>query len=68
MNAVGYAFNVWLPLLTYPQTAAPRFKIGWRWSIAAFTLQIFFTWIVYFLWKRDLGLKFFSRRAKRSTA
>lgn len=49
MNAVGYAFNAWVPLLTYPQTDSPRFQKGWIWSSVAFTLQIFGAWGIWAL-------------------
>ncbi|PPJ52275.1 hypothetical protein CBER1_10276 [Cercospora berteroae] len=32
MNSFGYAFNAWLPLLTYPQVDAPVFRKGFIWS------------------------------------
>lgn len=57
MNAMGYAFNAWLPLLTYPQTASPKFTKGWIWSCVAFTLQIALAWAVNWLWKRELRNK-----------
>ncbi|OOQ90646.1 pantothenate transporter [Penicillium brasilianum] len=49
MNALGYAFNAWLPLLTYPQTDSPRFQKGWIWSSVAFALQIFGAWGIWAL-------------------
>ncbi|KZF19279.1 major facilitator superfamily transporter [Xylona heveae TC161] len=36
MNAAGYAFNTFVPLLTYPQSHAPRFKRGFIYSTVAY--------------------------------
>lgn len=49
MNAAGYAFNAWLPLLTYPTVDAPRFRKGFVFSTAAFVAQAVVTWTVWFL-------------------
>jgi MFS transporter, ACS family, pantothenate transporter len=68
MNALGYAFNAWVPVLTYPQTDAPRFSTGWKWSCVAFTLQIIVTWVIYWLWKRDLGQRAFKWRRNGTQA
>jgi ACS family pantothenate transporter-like MFS transporter len=59
MNASGYAFNAWLPFLTYPVTQAPRFKRGFTYSIFAFVAQFGITWTVAALWRRE------KRRKKR---
>lgn len=57
MNSMGYAFNAWLPLLTYPALDAPRFKKGFIWSTAAFVAQFGITGVVAWLWRWELGLK-----------
>lgn len=49
MNASGYAFNAWLPLLTYPTTDSPRFQKGFTYSTAAFAAQAVITWTVWFM-------------------
>ncbi|KAL2864251.1 major facilitator superfamily domain-containing protein [Aspergillus lucknowensis] len=53
MNAAGYAFNAWLPLLTYPQTDRPRFHKGWIWSSVAFSLQVVAPWGVDWFYRRE---------------
>lgn len=54
MNALGYTFNAWMPLLTYPQTDSPRFCKGWIWSCVAFTMQVIGSWGVWVLQSRGL--------------
>lgn len=49
MNAAGYAFNAWLPLLTYPTVDAPRFKKGFTYSTVAFVAEGIMTWTVWLL-------------------
>lgn len=49
MNATGYAFNAWLPLLTYPTVDAPRFKKGFTYSTAAYVVEGIMTWSVWLL-------------------
>ncbi|KAJ4386426.1 hypothetical protein N0V93_009321 [Gnomoniopsis smithogilvyi] len=49
MNAAGYAFNAWLPLLTYPTVDAPRFKKGFTYSTVAFLAEGIMTWTVWLL-------------------
>jgi ACS family pantothenate transporter-like MFS transporter len=46
MNASGYAFNTWLPLLTYPAVSAPRFRKGFIFSTVAFVAQFGITGLV----------------------
>jgi hypothetical protein len=57
MNASGYAFNAWLPLLTYPAQQAPRFKKGFIYSTIAFVAQFGITGLVAFLHNRETGMK-----------
>jgi ACS family pantothenate transporter-like MFS transporter len=49
MNASGYAFNAWLPLLTYPAKDAPRFKKGFIFSTCAYVAQFAITGVVWWL-------------------
>ncbi|KAK1502323.1 major facilitator superfamily transporter [Colletotrichum tamarilloi] len=53
MNSLGYAFNVWVPILTYPQVDSPKFKKGFIFSTIAFGAQALITATVAFLYKRD---------------
>ncbi|KAI1408983.1 MFS general substrate transporter [Hypoxylon sp. FL1857] len=53
MNSMGYAFNAWVPLLTFPQVDSPRFRKGFIFSTAAFGAQAIITAIVAFMYKRD---------------
>ena len=53
MNASGYAFNAWLPVLTYPAKQAPRFKKGFIFSTVAFTVQFGITGTVWWLQRRE---------------
>ncbi|KAI9839484.1 MAG: hypothetical protein M1819_002109 [Sarea resinae] len=38
MNTMGYAFNAWVPLLTFPQDQEPMFRKGWIFCCACFVL------------------------------
>lgn len=49
MNASGYAFNAWLPLLTYPVKQAPKFRKGFVFSTCAFVAQFCITGLVAWL-------------------
>lgn len=51
MNAGGYAFNAWLPLLTYPAKDAPKFRKGFIWSTCAYSALIGMVVIVESLWR-----------------
>lgn len=53
MNAAGYAFNAWLPLLTYPVVDAPRFQKGFTYTTVAFVAQAAITWTIWWLARRD---------------
>ncbi|KAI0149924.1 MFS general substrate transporter [Hypoxylon sp. NC0597] len=53
MNSMGYAFNAWVPLLTFPQVDSPRFRKGFIFSTAAFGAQAIITAVVAFMYKRD---------------
>ncbi|KAF3768666.1 hypothetical protein M406DRAFT_62752 [Cryphonectria parasitica EP155] len=57
MNASGYAFNAWLPLLTYPAVDSPRFRKGFAWSTSAFAAQAVITWTVWGLQRRETKKK-----------
>ncbi|KAI1099960.1 MFS general substrate transporter [Jackrogersella minutella] len=54
MNSMGYAFNAWVPLLTYPQVDSPKFRKGFIFSTVAFGAQALITAAVAFMYKRDL--------------
>lgn len=53
MNAAGYAFNAWLPLLTYPQVESPRFLKGFVFSTLAFLAQFGITGLVAWLQRME---------------
>lgn len=53
MNSMGYAFNAWVPLLTYPQVDSPRFRKGFISSTVLFGAQGIITAIVAFMYRRD---------------
>ncbi|KAI5864744.1 MFS general substrate transporter [Durotheca rogersii] len=53
MNSMGYAFNAWVPILTYPQVDAPRFRTGFIYSTVMFGAQAAITAAVAFMHKRD---------------
>jgi ACS family pantothenate transporter-like MFS transporter len=57
MNSMGYAFNAWLPLLTYPAKEAPRFKKGFIWTTLAYVAQFGITGLVAWLQKREMAGK-----------
>lgn len=60
MNSMGYAFNAWVPLLTYPQVDAPTFRKGFVFTSCAFVAQFAITGTVAWFYQRDL------ERARRS--
>ena len=53
MNSLAYAFNAWLPLLTYPVKEAPRFKTGFIFSTCAFVVLFGITGLVSMLRRRE---------------
>ncbi|KAF2718146.1 major facilitator superfamily transporter [Polychaeton citri CBS 116435] len=53
MNAMGYAFNAWVPYLTYPATDAPRFKKGFIFSTVAYVAQYSITLLVWVFHRRE---------------
>ncbi|KAF9875071.1 major facilitator superfamily transporter [Colletotrichum karsti] len=53
MNSLGYAFNAWVPLLTYPQVDAPKFRKGFIFSTCAFVGQAIITGTVAYLFKKE---------------
>lgn len=57
MNASGYAFNAWLPLLTYPTVDSPRFHKGFIYTTAAFVAQAVITWTVWWLQRGEVQKK-----------
>lgn len=57
MNAMGYAFNAWLPYLTYPTVDAPRFTKGFVFSTLAFVAQFAITGAVWWMQRRELRIK-----------
>ncbi|KAF1931244.1 MFS general substrate transporter [Didymella exigua CBS 183.55] len=57
MNSIGYAFNAFVPLLTYPQTDAPKFRKGFIYSTCAFAFQGLVTAAVAYMYKRDRNKK-----------
>lgn len=62
MNALGYAFNAWVPFLTYPQVDAPRFRRGFVFTTCAAAAQGLITLLVAHMHARD------QRRAARLLA
>jgi ACS family pantothenate transporter-like MFS transporter len=66
MNASGYAFNAWLPLLTYPAKQAPRFKKGFTFSTVAFVAQFGITGLVAWLWSLEKKRKVRSEIVERA--
>ncbi|KAL3428312.1 major facilitator superfamily transporter [Phlyctema vagabunda] len=54
MNASGYAFNAWLPVLTYPVTDAPRFLKGFIFTTCAYVAQFLVTGLIAWLQKREV--------------
>ncbi|KAH6659431.1 major facilitator superfamily transporter [Truncatella angustata] len=53
MNSLGYAFNAWVPLFTYPQVDSPTFRKGFIFTTVAFGAQALITATVAFMYKRD---------------
>lgn len=57
MNSAGYAFNAWLPFLTYPAVDAPEFSKGFRFTVGAFAAQAVVTWTVWWLARKETSQK-----------
>jgi ACS family pantothenate transporter-like MFS transporter len=57
MNSMGYAFNAWVPLLTFPQVDSPKFRKGFIYSVCAFAAQGAITGAIAYLQKRDAKRK-----------
>ncbi|OTA99408.1 hypothetical protein M426DRAFT_67888 [Hypoxylon sp. CI-4A] len=53
MNSMGYAFNAWVPLLTFPQVDSPKFRKGFIFSTCAYVAQFAITGTVAYMYKRD---------------
>ncbi|KAF1349744.1 major facilitator superfamily transporter [Delphinella strobiligena] len=53
MNVSGYAFNAWLPVLTFPTTDQPRFRNGFIYATIMFIAQFGITALVDFLQRRE---------------
>jgi ACS family pantothenate transporter-like MFS transporter len=53
MNSLGYAFNAFVPLLTYPQVDSPRFRKGFIYTTVAFGAQAIITASVATMQRRD---------------
>ncbi|KAF2167409.1 hypothetical protein M409DRAFT_66020 [Zasmidium cellare ATCC 36951] len=53
MNSLGYAFNAWVPILTYPASDSPRFRKGFVFSTVAFVAQFGITGVVWWMHRRD---------------
>lgn len=57
MNAFGYAVNAWLPLLVFPAVDAPQFHKGFIFSSVMYVVQAGTTWLVWWMYRRDLRQK-----------
>lgn len=57
MNSMGYAFNAWVPLLTYPAVDSPKFRKGFIYSVCAFVAQGGITAAVAYMQRRDAKRK-----------
>lgn len=53
MNSMGYAFNCFVPLFTYPAVDAPNFSKGFIYTTVAFGAQGLVTASVAYFYKRD---------------
>lgn len=53
MNSIAFAFNAFVPLLTFPQVDAPRFKKGYISASCMFTFQFFIIGAIAHFYKRD---------------
>ena len=62
-NSVAYAFNAWIPLITYNTTKAPRFLLGNSVTVALIVCAALTLTLAIFLQRRDEHL--FSRRLLR---
>ena len=54
MDALAYSQSAWVPYLTYPANAAPKFHNGYIASIAFFVAQFGITGLVWWMHQRDL--------------
>lgn len=54
MDALAYSQSAWVPYLTYPADAAPKFRNGYIASVAFFVAQFGITMLVWWMHQRDL--------------
>ena len=54
MDALAYSQSAWVPYLTYPADAAPRFHNGYIASVAFFIAQFGITMLVWWMHRRDV--------------
>lgn len=52
-----YAFNAWIPLLTYNTTYAPRFLVGNATTVALIICAAMILTLAVFLQSRDAGIE-----------
>lgn len=60
MNEIAYIFQIWLPLIVWRQTDAPRYYIGYVTSAVISVFLIIAAFVVRMLHKRELKRKYCS--------
>ncbi|KFY69758.1 hypothetical protein V499_09776 [Pseudogymnoascus sp. VKM F-103] len=53
MNTIGNAFGAWLPLLVWKTTDAPRYLIGYNWTIALDICMVAMLFVLCHYWNRE---------------
>ncbi|OBT67282.1 hypothetical protein VE03_02625 [Pseudogymnoascus sp. 23342-1-I1] len=53
MNTIGNAFGAWLPLLVWKTTDAPRYLIGYNWTIALDICMVAMLFVLCHFWNRE---------------
>ena len=53
MNTVGNTFGAWIPLFVWKTTDAPRYLIGYSWTIALDLSMVLSLCVLRHFWKRE---------------
>ncbi|KAJ3474177.1 hypothetical protein NLG97_g9957 [Lecanicillium saksenae] len=53
MNTIGNTFGAWLPLFVWKTTDAPRYLIGYNWTIALDVCMLIMVFVLRSFWSRE---------------
>ncbi|ORY68970.1 major facilitator superfamily domain-containing protein [Pseudomassariella vexata] len=57
MNTIGNTFGAWLPLFVWKTVDAPRYLIGYNWTIALDVCMLLMLFILRGFWNREMKVK-----------